>query len=95
MPIYFSTPNVPFISQPFLVKESFSSRQQQVDNRQFWRKLRPFHLFSVHMIRAFLESIHVFAAEVDKSTLFLHKGTSNGMIALLLCNIEEDCILSE
>ena len=45
------------------------------------------------MIRAFLESIHVFAAEVDKSTLFLHKGTSNGMIALLPCNIEEDCII--
>ena len=57
-----------------------------MDNRHFEKA---FHLLTVvNIIRAFLESIHGFAAETDKSTLFLHKGTtSSRMIAL--CNIEK------
>lgn len=40
-----------------------------MDNRHFEKA---FHLLTVvHIIRAFLESIHGFAAETDKSTLFL------------------------
>lgn len=39
-----------------------------MDNRHFEKA---FHLTVVHIIRAFLESIHGFAAETDKSTLFL------------------------